>query len=45
MLEVTNGKDIVNKNEASERSPPARDTFEMSVRASRLDVNRCQPRC
>jgi hypothetical protein len=31
ILEVTNGKDIVNNDEASERSSPAKDVFEMIV--------------
>jgi hypothetical protein len=35
ILDVTNGKDIVNKDEASERSSAARGVFEMMVRLAR----------
>jgi hypothetical protein len=35
ILEVTNGKDIVNKDEAPDRSSAARGVFEMMVRLAR----------
>jgi hypothetical protein len=35
ILEVTNGKDIVNKDEDSERSSSERDVFEMIVGLAR----------
>lgn len=35
ILDVTNGKDIVNKDEAPERSSPGRGVFELMVRLAR----------